>query len=465
MKYKFDKQVDRQISILLPLLYGTCILSFIALLINLISYLKSILGLNYIYGNGSNVLPMLLFFSLFIYLVRLTKKGKTKVAAIVLVVMYGFSGLYSAFTWGVDIPQALLMYALTIILGGILLGSKFGIFVTIIVILCQYMLTYLQSEYYLAINKFWKSNFIDYRDTLITSITLSIIAIVSWLSNREIESSLHRAESSEKALKKERDMLEVRVQERTRDLQKAQLEKLLQLQHFAGLGKLASGLIHELLNPLTVISLNLDDVRSQTHRLKQKAPSEMAQELDETIRRARDATLHIEKYVVAARKQIQQQSVSTSFSPKEELDQLLKLFSYRSKKDHIPLKVICPNDIHLKGDPIKFNQLMSILITNAFDAYSNSQKKNKTIALSIQQVGASIIISITDHGRGIPTDMQKKIFEPFFSTKDHSQGIGIGLSIAQEIVHVHFKGTITVSSSPDKATTFTITITSSKEVS
>jgi signal transduction histidine kinase len=469
-----DKEKIRQTKVLIPLLSGTILLSLIAFLINLTSYLRSLFGFNYEYGGGMAVLPLFLLLCLFVYLFYITKKGNAKTSSFCLIGIYYISAIYSAYTWGVDIPQALLMYALTIILTGILLGSRYGLAMTLLIAATQFILTYLQSEYIIEVNNFWKSNFVDYRDTLITSVTLSIIAIVSWLSNREIESSLSRAEASEDALRHERDQLEIRVEERTRELQKLQLEKMLQLYRFADLGKLASGILHELTNPLTVVALNLDQIDTKSKLLKSTTSPREYRSIQHTLKRAVVATQHIEKYVVAAQRQIQQQTVHKRFALRGELKQVVQLFAYRAKHEGATIRLTCDYDLYLYGNPIKFNQLMSTLIANALDSYQthmytsktrSAQTTRKPINISATKKRSTIRITISDSGIGIPKSAQRKIFDPLYTTKKHTHGTGIGLALSKEIVENSFRGNIAVQSALDKGTRFTVLIPFSKEVS
>lgn len=387
----------------------------------------------------------------------LSKKSPT-LAGILLTLIFLLSGIANSILWGADVPISYLIYILTITVAGVVIGPKYAFIVATFSGLSVLIIASLQHNGILDYDGYWLSNPPTTVDGIIATIFFSIIAIVSWLSNREIEHSLRRAESSEAALKLERDSLEVRVQERTRDLQKAQLEKMLQLHRFADLGKLASGLIHELINPLTVVSLNLDHMSSQTKHLKNAQDDP---QLRTTLKRAVAATQHIEKYVIAAQRQIQQQSVTTRFSIHKELKQLMHIFSYRSKKERVTLNLKCPKDLYVTNNPIKFNQLMSILISNAFDAYDTTNpqvNQTRNVDITVKHDEQYIAINITDFGKGIPKNMHKKIFEPFFTTKQYTKGTGIGLSIAQDIAKESFNGTLELISSRGHGTTFTVKI-------
>jgi len=96
------------------------------------------------------------------------------------------------------------------------------------------------------------------------------------------------------------------------------------------------------------------------------------------------------------------------------------------------------------------------LIGNAIDATSGRPGATVTARTVYDSTGAIMRAIIADNGCGIPPDIQKKIFEPFFSTKG-SKGTGLGLAISRKIVQEH-GGTIDLKSVVNEGTTFTITL-------
>jgi signal transduction histidine kinase len=104
-------------------------------------------------------------------------------------------------------------------------------------------------------------------------------------------------------------------------------------------------------------------------------------------------------------------------------------------------------------------QVFLNLLLNAIQAMDQGGQLKVSAALKNQLPGARnsrfMEISFQDTGKGIPEDMQARIFEPFFSTKE--EGIGLGLPIAQRIVEEH-RGEIRLESRPGKGTTFYLTL-------
>ncbi len=147
--------------------------------------------------------------------------------------------------WGADLPTALVGYGLLIVMASILISTRFGFFVTVTSAIYLIPIWHLQSVGLLIPFKQQKAT--D-GDAITLGVLYCLIMIVAWLSNREIEKSLARARQSERELKEERDSLEVKVVERTRELQEAQLEKMENVYRLAAFGDLASGLFHDLIN-------------------------------------------------------------------------------------------------------------------------------------------------------------------------------------------------------------------------
>jgi two-component system NtrC family sensor kinase len=92
------------------------------------------------------------------------------------------------------------------------------------------------------------------------------------------------------------------------------------------------------------------------------------------------------------------------------------------------------------------------LITNAAQALP---PEGGTVTLSLQGLDDGVVARVADDGKGMPAEVQARVFEPFFSTKEGGRGVGLGLSIVQGIVARH-GGTIDVSSEPGRGTTFAV---------
>lgn len=392
-------------------------------------------------GTSLQLLGILAFFLICYYLSR---AGKSKWVSYVLVLLYVTLASLTASRWGVSVPQNLLIYAFTIVMAGILVSARFSFFISGLIVTILLTILHLQSIGILILNTEWRFKLATYGDVALYGVTLFLTALVSWLFNREMERALVRARRSEEALRKERDNLEITVAKRTSELKRSQAEKLIQMYQFAEFGKLASGLFHDLVNPLTTVSLNIENLHNK------KDLSEMR----ELLNSAKQGTKQLEGFVQAARKQIQQQKVNQMYPLQEEIDQALQMLDYKAKEHHVKLTVSAES-LTTQGNPVKFYQLVLNLVSNAIDAYEGVIRKDKSVHISLEKKGKNAILQIKDQGKGIASENLTKIFEPLFTTKSAYKGVGMGLSIVKDIVTKELKGTINVKSKPGE-TTFTV---------
>ncbi len=134
-------------------------------------------------------------------------------------------------------------------------------------------------------------------------------------------------------------------------------------------------------------------------------------------------------------------------------DRLKKLLNEEFIKRNINFSYkIEPSNLELTADQDLIEQVLINLITNSISAISNCAEPCIQLIGKFDNRGI-INIQVTDNGKGIPEDLQEKIFIPFFTTK--KEGSGIGLSLSRQIMRIH-KGGISVNSFPDKETVFTL---------
>jgi two-component system NtrC family sensor kinase len=222
---------------------------------------------------------------------------------------------------------------------------------------------------------------------------------------------------------------------------------LAQSEKMAAVGQLAAGLAHEINNPLTVILAN-------AQLLERSLPRESDDfEAVDLISRAGTRALQVVRNLLnfARKEQSELKPTDINQSIQASLDMLRHEFLQRSvdyifePTDNLPM--IMASQENLSG------VWVNILI-NAMDATIGRQGKVR-IATSLN--GNEIRILIGDNGVGIGQDQLKRIFDPFYTTKDVGKGTGLGLSICHRVIKQH-GGHILVDSQLEVGTTFTITI-------
>jgi len=396
------------------------------------------------------------FFLVFLILYILSRKGFFILSSYIFIGYFLMLTTYAVYKWGVELPPGLLFYMLIVVMSGILISTRFAFIITLVISLFIIIIGYLQINSVIHPNLYWKTDLLTLSDVIMFPIIFFIIAAVSWLSNREIEKSLNRAGNAEAELKKERDFLNIKVKERTKELEKTQLDKIAQLYRFAEFGRLSAGLFHDLMNHLTSVSLNMEKVKSN-HGGKDGIMKTKSY-LDKAI----GAAGRMENFVIAVREQISKQKNRILFSLTKEIEQAIQVLAYKAQKADVRINFFALENIQIFGDPIKFNQVATNLIANAIDAYATMNKetavnnKNREVVLCLSEKNGIINLSVEDWGCGIAQENINKIFESFFTTKNLKGGIGIGLSLTKKIIKKDFRGSIEVESEDNKGSKFVI---------
>lgn len=437
-----DKDKARKEYILNILLLGSIILASVAFLTNLINFFEY--GVDY---HGENPLITGGVVGFLVGLLFLSKKGKATIASFILITILVLLGISGTLRWGADSPQILILYALIIVIAGILINRRMIISVSLLTGIIIISAGYLESNKIITPDYSWKARPVRMGGAVTFSVTLAVVGAVSWLSNKEIEKALKRARFSEAALRKERDLLEDKVEERTKQLKLSQIEQISQLYKFIELGKLSTGLFHDLVGPLAVVSLNLKNI-SKTNKLKEIS------DVKESLEMAVSGTKRLERFTSVVRKQLQNRDIKTKFWIDQEVQESIELLNYKAKKQGVMVNLQIDDTVKISGNHIKFSQVITNLISNAIDSYIDIRKKKKIVNIILIKDKELIEIRVQDFGIGIKKQYQERIFQPLFTTK--SMGIGIGLSMSKEIIEKEFKGQILVESKLGEGSTFIV---------
>jgi signal transduction histidine kinase len=232
--------------------------------------------------------------------------------------------------------------------------------------------------------------------------------------------------------------------------------QLFQSQKMEAIGRLAGGVAHDFNNMLNVI---LGYATILKRDIAPKTPSE--RKINAIINAAEQSASLTKQLLAFARKQVIHPVV---INPNEELNHLHKMLDRLIGED-VKLVVRQEEKVwNIKIDPTQLTQIVTNLVTNARDAINNVGVisievhnlvvKEPTAAEQGEiPVGEYVLLSVSDSGSGIEKEILPQIFEPFFTTKPKDKGTGLGLSTVFGIVKQN-NGFITVSSEPDKGTTF-----------
>ena len=396
--------------------------------------------------------PLILFSAIaafFIGLLVLSRSGKFVVATHGLITVFLAGATYGAIHFGADLQAVLLAYVLTIFIAGILVSARYGLIITIVISTALLVIWRLQITGVMVPQWYWKYEPAE-NNSFEFVVMFFLIMLVSWLSNREIERSLKRARSSEAALKQERDYLEIRVEERTRELKEAQAEKVSQLAHFAEFGKLSSSIFHDLMNPLNAVVANVSRIDSNPEHIP---------EVRTYLEKAVVASRRMGDLLDTARRQLRPSTTNESFSLNNEIEEAIDLMRYKARQVEVSLSFDAQQELRTFGNAYLFHQIALNLISNALDAYAEiTRTDTRTVSITLTEQAGSAILTVTDHGCGMSPETKTRVFDQFFTTKPHGKGLGIGLATAYQNVTTEFAGSIDIQTEHGKGSSFIVTI-------
>lgn len=236
-------------------------------------------------------------------------------------------------------------------------------------------------------------------------------------------------------------------------------QQLIHASKMATLGEMATGVAHELNQPLAVIktasSFFMKKIRKK-EALEADVLYTMAEEIDRHVDRATKIINHMREFGRKAENHLVPVDVNAT------LKRAFEIFSQQLKVRGIEVEWdLMEDSAFVKGDPDRMEQVFINLLINARDAIEEKWNKDaftsgdKKIRIKTAAKGDRVIVEIEDTGPGVPPAIVEKIFEPFFTTKEVGKGTGLGLSISYGIIK-DCGGDIRVVSEPGEGARFII---------
>jgi len=238
-------------------------------------------------------------------------------------------------------------------------------------------------------------------------------------------------------------------------------QQLIHAGKMATLGEMATGVAHELNQPLTVIktaSAVFSRRFGNSGENSDDTLATMADKVRSNVDRATKIINHMREF--ARKSEVRLQKVDVN----EVLERAFDMFSQQFKvrgiqvewklEDHLPV---------IKADPDRLEQVFTNLLVNARDAIearwesASESTKEGMITINSRRASKDVVVEICDTGIGVSEEFAEKIFEPFFTTKEVGKGTGIGLSISYGIVK-DFGGNIRCHTGKTEGTCFIIEI-------
>jgi signal transduction histidine kinase len=361
----------------------------------------------------------------------LWKYGKKVIAVCLLITFYWLLAVFCLYSWGINAPIGTLLLAITIILAGILIGPLTTLFVAAASVVGLFILQ-LQitlGGYTPALSSSLQPSHMG--DVAAYGVALSMLALISWLFGRQVERLFYGMNRAEYELRQEKALLEMRVEERTQQLQQQQLQEIQQLYQFLEMGQLSAALLHDLANHLTTLTFDIADLQDY----KPAAP----------LKRAQESIDYLEQMIKEVRQQLRGKDSAKRFNLVEYVDTSITLLEKKAQASHVDLSFTSTiTKSYITGDPLRLRYLLSILVTNSIEAYKLSDK-DRRIEVVIEKRDGVVCIIVRDWSKGMSKQLAANLFSPIQSKKKN--GMGVGLFIAKQIVEIHLKGTIALTSS------------------
>ncbi|MBP1857241.1 sensor histidine kinase [Rhizobium herbae] len=260
----------------------------------------------------------------------------------------------------------------------------------------------------------------------------------------------HRVEERTADLALVNQRIEEEIAERRlteQELRKTQAD-LIQAGKLAGLGQMSAALSHELNQPLAAAKTYADSAAMLIDLERVPEARDNVRRISGLIDRMASISRHLRNFARKPNEKLGPVALDAVIAD------TLEIVSARLKTADADLEIDLGSKTGLvKAGSVRLQQVLVNIITNAADAIEGLA--DRRIHLSTEYQGEKIILTIRDHGPGVPAAITDRIFDPFFTTKGVGKGLGLGLSISYNIVK-DFGGSLSVSNHPEGGAMFRI---------
>lgn len=252
-------------------------------------------------------------------------------------------------------------------------------------------------------------------------LVLAAVATAVWQGRLRFKSKLAAAE----ALQEANNSLERRVEERTRELKQAQ-EGLIQAGKLAAIGQMSAAVAHEINQPLAAI-------RTYVATSMKYCDAMEIQRVQQNLGQIRDLTVRIAR-ISKDLKTFSRKSLGTpeTVSVRASIESATALMEPRLRHAGITLRLaLDQGNLLILGDPIRLEQILVNLLSNAVNVLGGCERKEIKIELTSERGKA--VIRLSDTGPGIPEGDMERIFDPFYTTSTTADSVGLGLALSKVI--------------------------------
>ncbi len=303
-------------------------------------------------------------------------------------------------------------------------------------------------------------------------LTLLATSLTYWYQRKEqylqaeLRNEILEKQQANNEIQKLNANLEIRVKERTKELEEAQ-SSLIQAEKMAALGGLVAGVAHEINTPLGIGVTASSLIADALTELKTvyKSGKITAEDLEHYINTSEEAENILSKNLSRAAelvhsfKQVavdQNTEEIRTINIRAYIDDVILSLKPQLKRSQLDIRISCDKLLTVEIMSGAFGQILTNLITNSLlHAYEPGEKGTLSIDISIVDKDKLLMI-YKDDGKGIPKELVSKVFDPFVTTKRGQGGTGLGLHILHEIVRQKLGGTVTCTSTLGQGVQFDI---------
>jgi len=374
----------------------------------------------------------------------LNKKRQLRFAGVYLMMLYVLLVFGLTYQTGVG-PVSIALSACVVTLAGILYGTCCTLIATAIItafFVCFRIIELkdmVQPTYLVAAKP------TTFDPILCVTLLLFALAGMSSLAHQHMMRLQRELKATENDFLHKKSELSAKIEQQNQQLEAARLEKMQQFYRFAEIGEISTALLHDLANDLSVLSLEVGSIKARG-----TVPA---------VRRAKQSIRHIDELLDHTRQQFKGQTHVEIFDVAKEITHTVKLLGPNAKKAQVTLDWSEPTTgapIKCRGDKVTLQRLVANLIKNALDSYDDlpvSGQAKRAVRITFATSGKTIVLTITDWGRGIRSSDRHRIFEPFYTTK--KGGMGVGLYLSKRFIEENFGGTIELHN-PEMGSMFTV---------
>jgi len=244
---------------------------------------------------------------------------------------------------------------------------------------------------------------------------------------------------------KEKENLLKQLEKTNKNLEKKVKEKLNELRHkdavimnqgkLVALGEMLNMIAHQWrqpLNALSAASIHLE-LKVEMESLEKEQIIKFTQFVQEEAQRLSGI---IDDFMNFSKPDEKKEE----FYLRDAIEDVMKIIKVQLENHDIEIKMNIPKNFKIKSYKKVIEHILLNLILNARDALDESNIKNKEIIISVEENNENIKIIVYDNGNKITEDIAKRIFEPYFTTKEEGKGTGLGLYMSKKLAEEKLKG-------------------------